>query len=448
MIAAMRRIVLFGTLVLALLLPAAAGPLGLPAPKPGPMIGNTLGKVRGTVNDTVSTATGTVDNTVTGVAGTLDKVLDTVGLDAAGRPAADPALFETDPNGARVVRGIVIAIALSDRARAAADTMGLEVARTETLDPLDIEITRFRVPAELAAAQALARLRAADPDGAFDYEHIYDPAGRSGTGPAQTPLPRLARDDIEIGMIDAGVDRDHPALASADIVVKATTEARGASRPTAHGTAVASLLVGDDRTFQGALPGATLYAADAFAGSPTGGSAADIARAIAWLAGKDVPVINISIAGPKNALLEAAVRSAIARGHVIVAPVGNDGPAAAVRYPAAFDGVVAVTSVDARRRVQLDANRGAAVAFAAHGVDVRAANLSGSYGPVTGTSFASPLVAARFAELLARPDKNSADRVLSALVAEVGSSEHRDPILGYGILVPPAQATASNPAKP
>ncbi len=463
MFSTMRGTVLFGTLVLGLLLPAAAGPLTLPTPKPAPVIGNTLGTARSAVDDTGTTATGTVNNTATGtvgdtvgavtgavgdtlngVTGTLNGVLDPAGLDVAGRPA-NPTLFEVDPNGARVVRGVVIAIALSDRARAAADTMGLEVARTETLDPLDIEITRFRLPAELATEQVLAKLRAADPDGAFDYEHIYDPAGRSATGASQASLPHLARSDTMIGMIDAGVDRDHPALANADIVVKATTEARGASRATAHGTAVASLLVGDDRTFQGALPGATLYAADAFAGSPTGGSAADIARAIAWLAGKDVPVINISIAGPKNALLEAAVRSAIARGHVIVAPVGNDGPAASVRYPAAFAGVVAVTSVDARRRVQLDANRGAATAFAAHGVNVRAANLSGAYGPVTGTSFASPLVAARFAELLARPDKDTAALVRSALVAEVGSSNRRDPILGYGILVPPAQATASNP---
>lgn len=444
MIAAMRRIALVVTFAFALLLPVAAGPLGLPTPKPGPLVGNTLGKVRSTVNDTTSTATGAVNDTVNGAKGTLDKVLDQAGLDVAGRPA-NPALIDVDPNGARVVRGVVIAIALTDRARAAADKMGLEVARTETLDPLDIEVTRFRVPPELAAEQVLAKLRAADPDGAFDYEHIYDPAGRSATGPTQASLPRLARGDTMVGMIDAGVDRDHPALRNADIVVKATTEARGASRATAHGTAVASLLVGDDRTFQGALPGATLYAADAFAGSPTGGSAADIARAVAWLVGKDVPVINISIAGPNNALLEAAVRSAIARGHVIVAPVGNDGPAAPVKYPAAFDGVVAVTSVDARRHVQLDANRGAPVAFAAFGVDVRAAGLGDAYGTVTGTSFASPLVAARFAELLPHPDKDTAARVRSALVAEVGSSENRDTILGYGILVPPSQATASKP---
>ena len=435
----MRRITFFGAIALSLLLPAAAGPLGLPVPQPSSVIGSTLGNVRNTVDDT----TKTVHDTVKKTTNTLDQVLDGAGLDVAGRPV-DPTLFEKDPNGERIVSGVVIAVALSDRAREAAGAMGLEVARTETLGSLDIEITRFKLPAGLGAEQALSALRAADARGTFDYEHIYNPAGRPAAGAAQASLQHMARDDIEIGMIDAGLDRDHPALANADVVVKTTTEARGATRATAHGTAVASLLVGDDRAFHGALPGATLYAADAFAGSATGGSAADIARAIAWLVDKGVPVINISIAGPKNALLEAAVRAAIARGHVIVAPVGNDGPAAAVRFPAGFEGVVAVTSVDARRRVQLDANRGDAVAFAAQGVDVRAANLSGGYGAVTGTSFASPLVAARFAELIPKADANSAQTVRTALIREAtGLNEHRDAILGYGVLVPPAQEAAA-----
>lgn len=432
----MRRLAVFSVVAAVLLLPAAAGPLGLPVPKPSSVIGNTVDKVRDTAGDTVNTAKGT-----------LADALSTAGLDAAGRPV-DPTLFDKDPNGDRVVRGVLVAVALTDSARDAADALGLEVIRTETLDPLDIEVTHLELPAGVRMEQALAALRAADPDGTFDYEHVYDPAGTTAPGATAPALPRLDRSDIEVGMIDAGLARDHPALADVDIVVKTTTVARGPSRATEHGTAVASLLVGKDRAFHGALPGATLYAADAFAGAPTGGSAADIARAIAWLVDKDVPVINISIAGPKNALLEAAVHSAIARGHVIVAPVGNDGPAAPVRYPAAFDGVIAVTSIDARRRVQLDANRGPAVAFAAFGVDVRAASLQGGYAAVTGTSFASPLVTARFAELLPKPDAAHAAAARAQLVGEAGSRARRDPILGYGVLVAPAQAASLDASKP
>ena len=215
-----------------------------------------------------------------------------------------------------------------------------------------------------------------------------------------------------------------------------TVQHRSKAKPTAHGTAVASLLVGEDRDFHGALPGAKLYAADAFAGSPTGGSAGDIARAIAWLVDEDVPVINISITGPKNALLEAAVRAAIERGHVIVAAVGNDGPAAPVKYPAAYDGVIAVTAVDERGRIQLDANRGPAVAFAAPGVNVRAAQLADEYATITGTSFASPLVAARFAELMPQAGTEHVAAARDTLIASAKrvSEEKRSIVYGYGIL--------------
>jgi subtilisin family serine protease len=65
-----------------------------------------------------------------------------------------------------------------------------------------------------------------------------------------------------------------------------------------------------------------------------------------------------------------------------------------------------VTSVDAHGRLQIDANRGD-VSFASLGVDVRAATLNG-YGSYTGTSFASPIVAARFAILIPEPDQNAA----------------------------------------
>ena len=151
---------------------------------------------------------------------------------------------------------------------------------------------------------------------------------------------------------------------------------------------------------------------------------------------EDVPVINISITGPKNALLEAAVRAAIERGHVIVAAVGNDGPAAPVKYPAAYDGVIAVTAVDEGGRVQLDANRGPAVAFAAPGVNVRAAQLADEYATITGTSFASPIVAARFAELMPQAGTEHATAARDTLIASAkrASEEKRSIVYGYGIL--------------
>ncbi len=85
------------------------------------------------------------------------------------------------------------------------------------------------------------------------------------------------------------------------------------------------------------------------------------------------PVINVSLVGPPNVILESVVRLVIARGFIIVAAVGNDGPAAAPLYPASYPGVIGVTAVDAHRHVLVEAARGPQVRFAAPGADMVAA---------------------------------------------------------------------------
>lgn len=147
-------------------------------------------------------------------------------------------------------------------------------------------------------------------------------------------------------------------------------------------------------------------------------------------------MINVSLVGPENRALEAVVDALLARGHVIVAAVGNDGPARPVGYPAAYEGVVAVTSVDIERRIQVDASRGPEIAFAAFGVDVQVAALDKSYGMATGTSFAAPLIAARLALKVARPDvaaSLSAQQQLRAEAVDLGAPG-RDEVFGYGLI--------------
>ena len=103
------------------------------------------------------------------------------------------------------------------------------------------------------------------------------------------------------------------------------------------------------------------------AATPTGGAVDAVAAAFGWMANEHVAVINVSLVGPRNALLERVVKALVSRGHLIVAAVGNDGPAAPPLYPAAYDGVIGVTAVDAKHRVLLEACRGKHVDFAAPG---------------------------------------------------------------------------------
>jgi subtilisin family serine protease len=171
--------------------------------------------------------------------------------------------------------------------------------------------------------------------------------------------------------------------------------------------------------------------------SPRGesiGAAADLARAIDWLMAQKTPVINMSLAGPPNAILEAAVRRAQDRGHIVVAAVGNAGPAARPQYPAAYAGVVGVTAIDDNGRVYRRAVRGQHVDFAAPGVAVAAASPAGPDSAVSGTSFAAPYVAAALALRHTALDPLSAQRAVADLARESADlgDPGQDPVYGFG----------------
>jgi subtilisin family serine protease len=179
----------------------------------------------------------------------------------------------------------------------------------------------------------------------------------------------------------------------------------------------------------------------------TGGAVDAIAAALDWLVEERVPVINVSLVGPANTMLESVVRSTIAHGYLIVAAVGNDGPSAPPLYPAAYPGVVGVTAVDARRRVLIEAERGPQVKFAAPGADMAAAQPPQAYTLVRGTSFAAPIVAGLLAARLTAPDKAAADSAFMDLARQAVDlgAPGLDPVYGYGFVggeVRPAPALA------
>lgn len=345
-------------------------------------------------------------------------------------------LLEADPHGEPVVRGELLALSPSAAALAAATAAGFVVLRERSFDELALHVVVLR--ASGGTARALTRLRTLDPAGAYDFNHVYTESGAASpeVAPAATPPAAapaaVAGAGLRLGLIDSGVDAAHEVFAAVQI------QQHGCQRPTpaAHGTAVASLMVGRSAAMNGAAPGATLYAADVYCGLATGGAAEAVADAFGWLLHEQVPVINVSLVGPPNQLLAAVVRTALARGHLVVAAVGNDGPAAAPLYPAAWPGVIGVTAVDARQRVLLEAVRGPQVRFAAPGADLAAAKAPRGFELVRGTSFAAPLVAGLLASGLPRPDAALAQEVVAALArraVDLGAPG-TDPVYGYGLV--------------
>lgn len=314
----------------------------------------------------------------------------------------------------------------------------MTVLREDRLEELDQVVVVLGVPAGSATAGMLERLRALDPEGHYDFNHLYtgsgsalpamaSPAAGADPAPPSSSAPRM-------GLVDSGVQVDHRALRGAAI---RPWGCDGSAHPAPHGTAVAALMVGRDGRFRGAVPGATLYAADIYCDSPTGGSAERIAQALAWLAREQVGVINLSLVGPPNGVLERTVTAMLARGHLLVAAVGNDGPAAPPLFPASYPGVVGVTGVDRDGRPLPEAARGPQVQFAAPGNHMASASPgTPPYRAVRGTSFAAPIVAGLLAPALPRPDRERARAAVAALARQAAgaAADGTDKGLGRGIV--------------
>ena len=370
-----------------------------------------------------------------------------------------PRLIERDPNGAPILASELLAFSPSDAVLARARAAGFGVLRERALAPLGARIVVLAAPARTSTRRALQELRAFDPSGTYDFNHLYFDSGTAlaaptpGREPGGTPIApsppalRAAASSAvaKLGLIDGGVDAHHPVFQG--IAVK-QYGCGGSLVPSAHGTEVASLMVGRAGDFRGAAPGADLYAADVYCGQPTGGAVDAIADAFAWLVSERVPVINVSLVGPPNALLERIVRAVIDGGSLIVAAVGNDGPAAPPLYPAAYPGVIGVTGVDAHRRALFEAERGPQVRFAAPGADMAAATMPAGYTTVRGTSFAAPIVAGLLGSELTAPDRVRAQRAIAELAQRAVhlGAPGANSVYGYGLVgadLRPAPALAS-----
>lgn len=367
-------------ITLAAALSAAAGAQVL-----GP-VNRTLGTIGGVVNDVANPlleGTGGLLSNVQQLA--ADRVSRLTGLVQRNRDT-----LELDDRGDPAVRGEIIGTDISAASLEAAKKAGFTLIGSDEIEGLGIRAIRLAAPNGVPLARALRTLRKAAPGEwsanqlHFESGALAMTAGALATS-AQAERPR-------IGMIDGGVGQ-HPSLTGP---IEQRGFARGAPTSSAHGTAIASLIAGQG-SFKGVLPGAPLLAADVYGADPAGGNALAIARAIGWMASRQVPVVTVSLVGPANPLLARTIAAARGRGMLIVAAVGNDGPAAPPAYPASYPGVIAVTGVDGRNRALIEAGRALHLDYAAPGADMMGAKPGGGTVKLRGTSFAAPLVAARLA---------------------------------------------------
>lgn len=325
---------------------------------------------------------------------------------------------------------------------------GYELLSRDRLGISNLELARFRLPANVTVEQARTQVLGLVPTALFDLNGVYRPGSlecaegecaafdmigwQPGAAGCETPAT--------IGMVDTSVNTGHAALDGVSIeTLQVIAEGRQPASAV-HGTGIAVLIAGrrDTRT-PGLLEGAELIAAEGFHRDPSGQDVADafdVARAIDRLTQRRVAVINLSFTGPDNAVLARVVENALARNIIIVAAAGNEGPRAQPLFPAAYEGVVAVTAVDGNGRVYRRANAGEHIDFAAPGVQLwTAASISGGRFR-SGTSYAAPFVTAALAIARARqPDRPARDLIAELADAAVDlGAEGRDETYGWGLV--------------
>lgn len=385
-----------------LLLAAPGSAQWLPQLPPVPSVGGVVGRVTGTLGEVERT----LDDARALARAQLERTRDLV--------RRHPDRIALDPDG-NAVRAHELMMLDADRAAIdAAATEGFRLIEQVRLEEVGIGYARFEIPRGMGIGRALRRLRKLAGDREVSADPLYFASGSAPSAPAEPSTPRpQAGAAGRIGIVDGGVRSATPGLAAQQGF------ASGAPRANDHAAAIASLL-GGGGGIRASAPGAQLYIADVYGDDPAGGSAAAIGRALAWMVRQRVPVVVVSLTGPPNPLLARVVAAARRLGTVVVAAVGNDGPAAPPAYPASYAQAIAVTGVDARGRLLIEAGRARKLDYAAPGAGLLAADAGGRARPVRGTSYAVPFVAARLSAHLGTDGIDAAIRRLDGEARDLG----------------------------
>ncbi len=412
-----------------------------------------------------------VQNAQRGVAQSLSAPpLPAPAVPGAGQPASTPQrpdsvipsdrLAQTDqtdsypfveimiePNIRVLEREWVMLLTNAQREVLAADSPELMRYHVQTspFETLDSYLLRFRVPPGLDSTELIQQMVPETMRELLDRNHIYSTQKGNSQLSDELPLPMssICEDPVSIGMIDTAVDRQNIAFAArtgrAPGLISRHFIAENIETPVGHGTAIAGILVGQGSGFNPLLPNGTLYSASVVYSqgeNHQGVTVIHLLEALDWLISQDVLVINMSLTGPANRLLERGVNAAFAKGKVIVAAAGNHGPHAPVSYPAAYENVITATAVASDRSIYRWANQGKHIDFAAIGVFVPTAGDSEDVTHESGTSMAAPVVSAFMACALATyEDHKQAFSMLKRRAVDLGEPGH-DPIFGYGLLHP------------
>ncbi|HEY9897542.1 MAG TPA: S8 family serine peptidase [Pantanalinema sp.] len=234
--------------------------------------------------------------------------------------------------------------------------------------------------------------------------------------------------NVVVAVVDTGVDYNHPDLKGQ--VIKGPDFGNSDSDPMddqGHGSHVAGTIaaVADNGVGVAGLAYKTKVLAIKVLGSDGSGDTNAIVKGILKANELGARVINLSLGGPQqSSAMKDAVDQVTAKGTLCVVAAGNDGTSTP-DYPAAYPNALAVGASDQSDKRASFSNYGSYVDIAAPGVDILSSTEQ-TYKKHSGTSMASPHVAAAAALLLAKNPAMSVQELRDALTST------GDPATGFG----------------
>ncbi len=250
---------------------------------------------------------------------------------------------------------------------------------------------------------------------------------------------------IKVGIIDTGIQLDHPDLAS-NIKggYNAINPKKTANDDNGHGTHVAGIVAAINNSIGvvGASHQAWLYAIKVLNANGSG-YLSDVIEGIEWAINNNLSVINLSLGTSSDVQsFHDAIIAAKNAGLVVVAAAGNNG--GTVLYPARYPEAIAVSAIDQNNVIASWSNRGPEIDLAAPGVNIYSTYRRSRYTTMSGTSMAAPHVTGAVALLLKRTEKCdtnndgkcSPDEVQTRLqntAIDLGESGF-DPLYGWGLV--------------
>jgi subtilisin family serine protease len=356
----------------------------------------------------------------------------TVGSRATAAPPSDRILVTLTAGSERLWRGVAGELAQLDGVRVVAawfvQSLGEECLILEAPTGSAVERVAEHLGSHprVSGVSPVRRYRLLGAPGADPYVPLQIVASTLQLEQAH----RLATGrGVRVALIDTGIDLQHPDLAGrvarvADFV----SQPAGKFAADIHGTEVAGVLAatgGNGIGLVGVAPGAELWALRACWPESPGAREAvcdsySLLQALDFAVTAGAQVINLSLAGPRDVLLERVVREAVRRGIVVVAAAEGDPPS----FPASVQGVVAVYAWTEARPVAADAPAVPSGALAAPGVDVLTTIPGGGYDFVSGSSFSAAQASGVAALLLERDPKLRPAEIAARLAAS--AVEQRD----------------------